>query len=59
MKHVLFRHFFSQLGYYRKLYKLSATIINWLRDELDELGEGDFMESPSTRGADVPLGDWG
>jgi hypothetical protein len=43
----------------QKLYKLSATTINWLRDELDELGEGDSMESPSTRGADVPLGDWG
>jgi hypothetical protein len=43
----------------QKFYKLFTTTINWLRDELDELGEGDFMESPSTRGADVPLGDWG
>jgi hypothetical protein len=59
MKHVLFRHLLSQLDYYRKLYKLSAATINWLRNELDELGEGDSMKSPSTRGVDVPPGDWG
>jgi hypothetical protein len=35
----------------QKFYKLFTTTINWLRDELDELGEGDFYRVAFNEGS--------